>query len=145
MIAYEVFIDSNIIIYAHDLDERKKHTIAEKKLQELWQQDIPPNISIQVLQECYVNLIKKNVPLKEVEETIIDYLKWNVINNDQVILKEGMHLKRKYNLSLWDALIIAAAKAAQARFILSEDLNDEQVYEGIRIINPFKNHSSYLD
>ena len=138
MIAHEVFVDSNIIIYAHDLDEGKKHIIAEKRLQELWQQDIPANISIQVLQECYVNLIRKNMPLKDVEETIIDYLKWNIINNDQAILKEGMHLKRKYNLSLWDALIIAAAKAAQVKIILSEDLNDDQTYDGIRVINPFK-------
>jgi predicted nucleic acid-binding protein len=44
----------------------------------------------------------------------------------------------RWQLSLWDSLILAAARRAAVTTIYSEDLSDEQDYEGIRILNPFR-------
>lgn len=137
MTVRHVFVDSNILIYAHDIHAKDKHEIAKNKIKDFWQCDVHPSISVQVLQECYVNLIRKNIPEKAASETILDYLKWNVIVNDQAILLEGIFLKEKYKFSFWDALIVAAAKQAKADVILSEDFSPHQEYEGMKVINPF--------
>lgn len=131
------FVDTNVIVYAHDLGAGEKNKIAAAKLQELWKQDIPPSISIQVLQEVCAVLIKKGMPAGELGELMEDLLQWNVIANDQNILLEGLRLQRKLKLSIWDSFIVAAAKKSGARYIISEDLSHRQEYEGMRVINPF--------
>ncbi len=132
-----VFVDSNIIVYAYDIDAGIRHKKAAILLKSLWTQPVPASISIQVLQECYVNFIKKGVSEKLAAEIIEDLLKWNVVVNDAALLMEGMRLKVKLKLSFWDSLIIAAAKSAKVDKILSEDLGAGHLYEGLKIINPF--------
>lgn len=131
-----IFVDTNILIYAYDLDSKDKHHLAKTKIQELWSRSVPPSISVQVLQEFYVNLIRKHVPWRVAREIIVDYLQWNVVENDETLLLEGMRLTERWKLSFWDALIIAAAKSAKASIIWSEDFGTHREYEGIRIVNP---------
>ncbi len=131
------FIDTNIIVYAHDLEAGEKHKIAAAKLEELWKQDDPPFISIQVLQEVCAVLIKKGMPVSEIGDLMEDLQQWNVIVNDQVILLEGIRLHRKLKISIWDSFIVAAAKKSGAHRIISEDLSHMRDYEGIVVINPF--------
>ena len=107
----KVFVDSNIIIYAYDLDAGPRHMMAVRILKSLWGQTIPPSISIQVLQECYVNFIKKGVSDNLAAEIIEDLLQWNVVVNDAALLTEGIRLKMTLKLSFWDSLIIAAARS----------------------------------
>ncbi len=133
----KVFVDSNIIIYAYDLDAGARHTMAVRILKSLWGQAIPPSISIQVLQECYVNFVRKGVSENLAAEIIEDLLQWNVVVNDAALLTEGMRLKSRLKLSFWDSLIIAAARSAKADEILSEDFSVGCLYEGIKIVNPF--------
>ncbi|MBI1977067.1 MAG: PIN domain-containing protein [Candidatus Omnitrophica bacterium] len=134
----QIFVDTNILVYAHDLDAQEKHQIAKTKIQSLWDQSFHPSTSIQVLQEFYVNLIRKNVPLKTARETIMDYLAWDITRNDEILLVEGMRLKERWDISFWDALILAAAKSAKARILWSEDFATDQEYEGILVVNPLK-------
>jgi predicted nucleic acid-binding protein len=61
-----------------------------------------------------------------------------VIDNDRVLLLEGIRLQEKWSISFWDALIIAAATRAKARELWSEDLNPGQFYEGVAAINPLE-------
>ncbi len=131
------FIDTNIIVYAHDSDAGEKHRVAAAKLEELWRKDTPPAVSIQVLQETYAVLMKKGMPARELSQLIEDLLKWDVIVNNETVLLEGMRLQHKFKISIWDAFIIAAAKEAGARNIISEDLSHTVEYEGIKIFNPF--------
>ncbi len=133
----KVFVDSNIIIYAYDLDAGARHAMAVRILKSLWGQAIPPSISIQVLQECYVNFVRKGVSENLAAEIIEDLLQWNVVVNDAALLTEGMRLKSRLKLSFWDSLIVAAARSAQADEILSEDFSAGHLYEGIKIVNPF--------
>jgi predicted nucleic acid-binding protein len=138
MIDKPVFVDTNILIYAHDKDAGEKYPAAKAVVELLWNRPILPSISIQVLQEFYVNLIRKKVKASDVRETVMNYLEWDVIHNDRHLLLEGMRLKDKFSLSFWDALIVAAAKTAKAKELWSEDLNPGQDYEGVVVFNPLE-------
>jgi predicted nucleic acid-binding protein len=132
----QVFVDTNILVYAHNKDAGDKYRIAKEKVKSLWNRPLPPSISIQVLQEFYVNLIRKTVNATEARETVLSYLEWDVIDNDRLLLLDGMRMKEKWSLSCWDALILAAAKRAKARELWSEDLNPGRNYEGLVVVNP---------
>ena len=131
-----VFVDANILVYAHDKDAGGKHLAAKEKLESLWRRSIVPCISIQVLQEFYVNLIRRKVKASDARETILNYIEWDVVENDRALLLEGIRLREKWSLSFWEALIIAAAKRANAKELWSEDLNTGQIYEGVVVVNP---------
>jgi predicted nucleic acid-binding protein len=134
----QVFLDTNILIYAHDRDAGEKYLTAKAVVELLWNRPILPSISIQVLQEFYVNLIRKKVKASDVRETAMNYLEWDIIQNDRHLFLEGMRLSDKYSLSFWDALIVAAAKTAKAKELWSEDLNPGQDYEGVVVVNPLE-------
>jgi len=132
----QVFVDTNILIYAHDRDAGDKYRTARAVVESLWHRPILPSVSIQVLQEFYVNLIRKNVKASDVRDTVVNYLEWDVIHNDRKLLLEGMRLQDKLSISFWDALIVASAKTAKAKELWSEDLNPGQNYEGVVVVNP---------
>ncbi|MBF0103967.1 MAG: PIN domain-containing protein [Deltaproteobacteria bacterium] len=131
-----IFVDTNILVYAHDKQGKDKHDIAKEKITELWMKESPPSLSIQVLQELYVNLVRKNVTEKDVRAIVVEYLVWEVIPNDQELFMAGIKIKERFKLSFWDSLIIAAAQRAHAHIIWSEDLQNGQDFEGVVVINP---------
>lgn len=131
-----LFVDTNILVYAHDVDAMEKHITARRLVEGLWKRDRPPSLSIQVLQELYVNLIKKEIPDRAAQETVQDYLEWHVIENDRGLLLNGIEEKQRWQISFWDGLILAAARRAGAEVIWSEDLNANQDYGGILVVNP---------
>ena len=133
-----IFVDTNILVYAHDQDSGEKHRRANEQVIQLWHRPYPPSISVQVLQELFVSLVKKGAEPTKVRDLVSDYLAWEVIENSATLLVEAMDIKIKYKISFWDASIIAAAKKAGANSIWSEDLSHEQDYDGIRIINPLR-------
>ncbi len=55
----KTFIDTNVLIYAHDVDAKAKHEVAQSVLRELWSQRTGV-LSMQVLQEFYVNVTRKD-------------------------------------------------------------------------------------
>jgi predicted nucleic acid-binding protein len=136
MASNQIFVDTNILVYAHDRDAADKHQAAKEKVAQLWRLPVAPAISVQVLQELYVNLIRKTVSQSEARQTIIDYCAWHVVDNDPTLLMEGIDLQIRWQSSFWDALILAAAQRAGAGVIWSEDLNTTQDYGGIVAVNP---------
>ena len=132
----QIFVDTNILVYAYDVDAGEKYRIARDKVSALWHRDLLPSISIQVLQEFYVNLIRKKISAPVARETVTNYLEWDVITNDRFLFIEGLRWKEKCNLSYWDALILAAASKARAKEIWSEDLASGRDYDGIVVVNP---------
>jgi predicted nucleic acid-binding protein len=134
-----VFVDTNILIYAHDLDAGTKHEISRRIVVELWEKRSGA-LSTQVLQEFYINITKKiAAPLAPAtaRNIISTYFSWRVeeIHPDSIL--QASEISEKHNLSFWDALIVVAARAANAAAILTEDLNAGQVIEGIVVNNPF--------
>jgi len=131
-----IFVDTNILVYAHDRDAADKHRMAKEKVAYLWHLPMAPAISVQVMQELYVNLVRKAVAADEARQTIADYGAWQVVASDRSLVMEGIDLRLRWQTSFWDALILAAAKRAQAGVIWSEDLNTGQNYDGMVVVNP---------
>lgn len=134
-----VFIDTNILLYAYDLDAGSKHDVASNIVRRLWAEGTGA-LSTQVLQEFYVNVtmkITKPISPAEARAIIGRYLVWQVeVNTPESVLRAS-EIQERYRLSFWDALIIAAAAKAGAGILYTEDLNSGQMIEGIKIINPF--------
>lgn len=135
----KIFVDTNILVYAHDLSAGDRHTKALAMIENLWETETGVT-STQVLQEFYVTVTRKGKkPLKpnEAREIIQNYLAWPVQVNDVETTIRASEISEKDCLSFWDALIIAAAHRMQAKKIITEDLNHGQTIEGILIVNPF--------
>lgn len=133
-----IFVDTNILVYAHDLSAGDRHAKASAVIESLWEAETGV-ISTQVLQEFYVTVTRKiRNPLKpdKSREIIRNYLAWPVQINDPETTIRASEIEEKNSLSFWDALIVAAALRLQAKKIISEDLNHGQIIEGILIENP---------
>ena len=143
----KVFLDTNIIVYAHDRSSRDKHAVAREIMDYLWESR-KGVISVQVLQELFVCVTKKIVKplLLKQARVILEYLSnWNVVVNDKYITLKAIDLQEKYQFSFWDSLVVQAAIQGQARILLSEDLPDSQVVNDLKILNPFtKEWKDYL-
>lgn len=132
------FVDTNILMYAHDTSAGPKHERARAVVEELWR-DRSGVVSTQVLQELSVNLRRKAgrpIDLKTVREIITDYLAWDVYVNTGESILEALELEKRYRISFWDALIIQAAEASGAAVLYSEDLSKGQKYGAVRVVNP---------
>lgn len=136
----KTFVDTNILIYGHDRDAGSKHEVALSILQDLWEKGTGV-LSTQVLQEFYLNIthkILRPLPPPQARGIIINYLAWEIELNKPDTILSASEIEERYKLSFWDALIVAAASHAGVSKILTEDLNQGQVIEGIFIENPFK-------
>jgi len=134
-----IFVDTNVLVYAHDVDAGQKHQIAQGLLIELWNNRTGV-LSVQVFQEFYVTVTRKLIhPLsaKEARNIIRNYLTWHIEINDSLSVLNASRIEENYKVSFWDALIVSAASMANVSKILTEDLQSGQVIEGIVIENPF--------
>ena len=134
-----VFVDTNILVYAHDIDDGNKYEQAAALVSDLWESRNGV-LSTQVLQEFYVTLTRKvSSPLSRLEarKLLQKYSNWHVVLNDPSIISQASEIEESYNLSYWDALIVSAAYSQNVPTILTEDLTHGQIIEGILIENPF--------
>lgn len=132
------FVDTNILMYAHDVSAGAKHQRAKALVEELWRTRSGV-VSTQVLQELCVNLRRKAgrpLELKATRDLIADYLRWQVMVNTGESILEALELEDRYRISFWDALVIQAAQASGAEVLYSEDLSDGQTYGSVRVVNP---------
>lgn len=132
----QVFIDSNILVYAQDADAGERHRRAKALLQDIWESRRIPAISVQVLQETHVNLIRKGIDVKESARRVGRYLSWRVVENSKALFCRSLEIQQSHQLSYWDASIVAAAQRSQANELWTEDLNSGQNFDGVRVINP---------
>lgn len=133
----ERFIDTNVLLYAYDRSAGKKREIALETIEEGWTRPGCLAISVQVLQEFYVNFTRSGQSYKTTCQIIEDLSQWTVVDNSLERLGQGLGICRRYKTSLWDAMILSAAKFSGASTLLSENLNHGQVYDGVQVVNPF--------
>jgi predicted nucleic acid-binding protein len=139
-----VFVDSNVLLYAVDEADRKKQQVAREWRAELWKSR-RGRVSFQVLGEFYVNAVRKRPSAREeARAEIRDLLAWNPVVADAGLMQRGWKIQDRYQLSYWDALIVAAAKVAACRYLLTEDLQSGQELDGIEVVNPFLRASESL-
>lgn len=133
------FVDTNVLIYAHDAAAGQRHSLAKELLMSLWDRG-GAVISTQVLQEFCVNILRRTAspPSREtLANWIADYLHWEVVVNDGGAVIDALSLQERYQLSIWDSMIVQAASAAGAQILYSEDLSHGQLYGQVRVHNPF--------
>jgi predicted nucleic acid-binding protein len=134
----KTFVDTNVLIYAHDVDAKAKHEAAKRALHGLWNERTGV-LSMQVLQEFYVNVTRKIPhPLsKESARLVVStYTTW-CIGTTPAEIASAFRIEDESHIGFWDALILASAIKSGAERILSEDLNAGQTISGVRIENPF--------
>lgn len=133
------FVDTSVLIYAHDVDAGHRHEIAKALLRTLWAERAGI-LSTQVLQEFYVNATRKiRKPLTKPEaRTVVDaYTPWCVEGIAASDLVSAFQIEDQARIRFRDALVAVAARSG-ARRIVSEDLNAGQAIAGVTIQNPFK-------
>jgi predicted nucleic acid-binding protein len=133
------FVDTNILIYAHDASEQVKQPIARAVLDELWAERAGV-VSTQILQEFYHTATRRLDPTMsraEAREIVDAYSAWPVVILDPTLILAATVVEEGHQLSFWDALVVEAARVAGAERVLSEDMNHGQIIAGVRIENPF--------
>ena len=132
-------MDTNILVYAFDASNAKKHKTAMSIVDRAFRQK-NGIISTQVLKEFFVTVTRKiSVPLDMDEaKVIVENLSvFEVVNTTVPLVISGIDICKRHSLSFWDSLIIAAAKIAKCSILVSEDLSHGTKTEGIVIKNPF--------
>jgi len=132
------FVDTNILIYAHDRSTGLKHERARQLVERLWisGQGV---LSTQVLQELCINLrrrIAHPLPVEDVRGLIQDYLSWEIVVNTPASVLQALDIEVRYKTSFWDALVLQAAESSGAAILYSEDLAARQRYGAVHVINP---------
>lgn len=138
------FVDTNILMYAHDQGSGPKHRLAKLLVEEIWNSGTGV-LSTQVLQEFCINLRRKALQPLSIDGTrslIQDYLAWEIVVNNGDSILQALDLEARYKISFWDALIIQAAETAGADILYSEDLADGQFYGSVRVVNPLSASAS---
>ena len=132
------FVDSNILLYAHDRSAGLRHERARQLIERLWisGQGV---LSTQVLQELCISLrrkIARPLPVEEVRWLIQDYLSWEIVVNTPASVIQALEIEVRYKTSFWDALVLQAAESSGATVLYSEDFAAGQKYGPIQVINP---------
>jgi len=134
----EYFVDTNILIYAHDREAGPKHERARRLIEHLWTtgQGV---LSTQVLQELCVNLRRRvahPLPSDEIAKLIEDYLSWEIVINTPQAIAAALGIEKRYKVSYWDALILHAAESCGAAVLYSEDLSHGRRYGAVEVVDP---------
>jgi len=135
----KTFVDTNVLVYAHDQDGAWKRERALQCLAELWDSG-GGRLSTQVLQEFVVNVtqkIKQPMARSVAREVIRTYASWVESAITPATVIRASEISETWQISFWDGMILAAAEQDGAAEVLSEDLNAGQVIAGLRIRNPF--------
>ena len=133
------FVDTNILIYAHDISAGQKHERARELMRALWQSG-EGCLSIQVLQDFYVDVtqkVAKPLSAEAAAQAIADLSVWKVHCPGAEDVLDAIRLQKRYQISFWDAMILASALQLGCQVLWSEDLNPGQVYDRVEVQSPF--------
>ena len=134
-----VFVDTNVLLYARDASEPVKQPLAAAWLALLWRER-SGRTSIQVLSEYCVNATRKLRPGMSADEAWDDVralLAWRPQPLDRAVLESGRELERRFRLSWWDSLVVAAAQLQGCALLLTEDLQDGMAFGQVTVRSPF--------
>jgi predicted nucleic acid-binding protein len=136
----EILVDSNVLIYAHDVSEAEKQRQALKVLDQLVQ-DARGVLSTQTLAEfSAVTMRKIPSPLsaKQAYKQVEHFIRvWPILDVTPQVVLAALRGVRDYQFSFWDAQLWAVARLNDVPVVLSEDFNPGSVIEGVRFVNPF--------
>jgi len=138
------FVDTNLLLYAIDTANPAKQARAAEWLDHLWATGTG-SVSWQVLHEFYVNATRKfSLPAETARQHVKLFSTWLPVDTSMVLVERAWHWTDSAQLPYWDALILAAAEFAGARYLLSEDFAAGRRFEDILVVNPFAHSPSQL-
>ena len=131
------FLDTNILVYSVDGKDPVKQGIARKILIEaLVSREYL--ISAQVLNEfSNIALLKLKMSIQEVRRFVEIFGQINVVSIDRSWTEKALSLKEKFGTQFFDSLLLVAAEENGCDTILTEDLNDGQMYGSVKAVDPF--------
>ena len=135
-----VFVDTNVLVYLRDPSDPAKQRRAAEWSARLWEEG-SGRISWQVLQEFYVVMTRKLDPPADparVRQDIDALATWDPVATGQEVVASAWRIEDRFGFSWWDSLVVAQALASGATTLLTEDLQDGQEIDGLRIVNPFR-------
>ena len=133
----KAFLDTKVLVSAFDQAEPEKRALAQQLLVSEKRQLV---IITQVLQEMCAALTRGPYAIltpKEAEHAVTETARLDVQLVDAKMVLSAIKLARKHRISMWDGLILTAARVAQCEVVFSEDLNAGQEFDGVRVENPF--------
>ena len=133
------FVDTNILVYAHDNSAGPKHQPALDLMDELWESHLGC-LSVQVMQEFYVVTTQKiTKPLEQETAARIlrDLTQWHLHAPIAEDVLGAIGLQQRYRVSFWDAMILWSAQQLGCSILWSEDLSEGREYGDLRVLNPF--------
>jgi len=139
MTAELTFVDTNVLLYAHDRSAGLKRDVAARLVADLWGSRHGV-MSTQVLQEFYVNATRKlphPLSAPKARDIISRYSTWPTHRIEPADVIAASVLEKRSRLSFWDALVVVSAGRLGATLLVSEDLQDGRTIAGVRIENPF--------
>ena len=134
-----VFVDTNVLVYARDTTEPDKQRVARIWLDQLWG-EMSGRTSVQVLNEYYVTATRKlshGLDRVDVLADVRDLKKWDPVTLTPTLMEIAWGIEDRFGFSWWDSLVVAAAQLVDADFLLTEDLQDGQDLDGVVVMNPF--------
>ena len=136
------FVDTNILIYAHDIDAGRKQDIAKAALRDLWTERTGV-LSTQVLQEFYVQATRasRGDRLSHDQAVLLIEsfrLRFPVQDITVPLLHAALATAARFRISYRDAAIVEAARLRACAIVLSEDLAHDQDFAGVRVHDPFR-------
>ena len=105
-------------------------------------------LSFQVLQEFYVNATQKlnpGLPILLARQDVRSLLAWRPVKNDAALIESAWMLADRYGFSWWDSQIVAAARRADCRILLTEDMQHRMDVDGMLLLNPFASDAPQPD
>jgi len=139
-----VFVDTNVLVYWVDGSDPLKQQKAALWIEQLWK-NRTGRVSFQVLQEFFFAATKRKPrSIDQIRAEVRHLLAWHPVSIDPALLERAWKIQDRYRLSFWDSLIVAAAKAASCRWLLTEDLQADQNIDDVTIVNPFLRSSDEL-
>lgn len=133
------FVDANVLVYAYDASAGTKHAVAQRLLARLWDTGTGC-LSVQVLQEFFVTVTRKVAePLTsdEAADRLRELCAWKVFTPGADDVLQAIALHDRSRVNFWDAMVIHAASELGCDVLWTEDLNDGQSIQGVRIRDPF--------
>ncbi len=136
----EVFLDTNVLIYAYDLAEPVKQRRALEVIDELVQRGLGV-ISTQVLAEFFTvstSKMKRLLTEEQAQERVTRFARiFRVLPVTETVVLEAIRGVRRYRFSYWDAQIWAVARMHQIPLVFTEDFAIGSTIEGVHFVNPF--------
>ena len=143
----EVFLDTNVLLYAVDDQDSVKRDRARQWLTACWQRRCG-RLSTQVLNEFYANARRKfetAISAGDARAEVRRYQNWKPWVIDHPTVETAWAVESRYGLNYRDALIVASAQHQGCTVLLSEDLQHDQQIDSVRIVNPILVGPELLD